>query len=200
MISGAHLEDQVSDLKRRLGELRKAKSQTIVKKDKEYVTSDAPQLGQKTGVLSHDLDAYKEQIRELQGKLRQLEKEKAKGEEILKTDILQLKKQLSSQEKESQNSDYLRQLQEENQSLKDECEKLLVQNTDLKMRTDDLLEALSKKEAQWCEREEELKQEVKLSWREKYHEWMAMTGKKIEELQMANNFLRKIIDKGKPQS
>ncbi|EDO31937.1 predicted protein, partial [Nematostella vectensis] len=184
------LEDQVSDLKRRLGELRKAKSQTIVKKDKEYVTSDAPQLGQKTGVLSHDLDAYKKQIRELQGKLRQLEKEKAKGEEMLKTDILQLKQQLSHRKRYgSQNSDYLRQLQEENQSLKDECEKLRVQNTDLKMRTDDLLEALSKKEAQWCEREEELKQEVKLSWQEKYHEWMAMTEKNIEELQMANNFL-----------
>ncbi|EDO33487.1 predicted protein, partial [Nematostella vectensis] len=189
------LEDQVSDLKRRLGELRKAKSQTIVKKDKEYVTSDAPQLGQKTGVLSHDLDAYKEQIRDL---LHAVLHSALPSDLKMRTD--DLLEALSKKEaqwcereeelkQESQNSDYLRQLQEENQSLKDECEKLRVQNTDLKMRTDDLLEALSKKEAQWCEREEELKQEVKLSWQEKYHEWMAMTEKKIEELQMANNFL-----------
>lgn len=33
------LEQQVSDLKRRLDELRKAKNTTIVKKDKEYITT-----------------------------------------------------------------------------------------------------------------------------------------------------------------
>ena len=37
------LEQQVSDLKRRLDELRKAKNTTIVKKDKEYITTGAPQ-------------------------------------------------------------------------------------------------------------------------------------------------------------
>ena len=36
-------EQQVSDLKRRLDELRKAKNTTIVKKDKEYITTGAPQ-------------------------------------------------------------------------------------------------------------------------------------------------------------
>ena len=33
----------MSDLKRRLDELRKAKNTTIIKKDKEYVTTGAPQ-------------------------------------------------------------------------------------------------------------------------------------------------------------
>ena len=37
------LEQQVSDLKRRLDELRKAKNTTIVKKDKEYITTGPPQ-------------------------------------------------------------------------------------------------------------------------------------------------------------
>ena len=37
------LEQQVSDLKRRLDELRKAKNTTIIKKDKEYITTGAPQ-------------------------------------------------------------------------------------------------------------------------------------------------------------
>ena len=36
------LEEQVSDLKKRLEELRKAKSTTIIKKDKTYVASGAP--------------------------------------------------------------------------------------------------------------------------------------------------------------
>lgn len=36
------LEEQVSDLKKRLEELRKAKNTTIVKKDKTYVASGAP--------------------------------------------------------------------------------------------------------------------------------------------------------------
>ena len=33
----------MSDLKRRLDELRKAKNTTIIKKDKEYITTGAPQ-------------------------------------------------------------------------------------------------------------------------------------------------------------
>lgn len=36
------LEQQVSDLKKRLDELRKAKNTTIIKKDKEYVTTGTP--------------------------------------------------------------------------------------------------------------------------------------------------------------
>lgn len=38
------LESQVSELKKRLEDLCKAKSQTIIKKDKEYVSTIAPKL------------------------------------------------------------------------------------------------------------------------------------------------------------
>ena len=41
-ISLFQLEQQVSDLKRRLDELRKAKNTTIIKRDKEYVTTGVP--------------------------------------------------------------------------------------------------------------------------------------------------------------
>lgn len=36
------LEEQVSDLKKRLEELRKAKNTTVIKKDKTYVTTGVP--------------------------------------------------------------------------------------------------------------------------------------------------------------
>ena len=42
MFLSYQLEQQVSDLKKRLDELRKAKNTTIIKKDKEYITTGVP--------------------------------------------------------------------------------------------------------------------------------------------------------------
>lgn len=56
------LEQQVSDLKRRLDELRKAKSTTIIKKDKEYVATGVPRgLHNTPSVGSTDLPECRKQ-------------------------------------------------------------------------------------------------------------------------------------------
>jgi len=69
---------------------------------------------------------------------------------------------------------------------------------DLQLQIDDLLEELSRKEAEWCSKEEKLMLEIKTSWGEKYQKWMAQTEQKIEELQRANDLLKgMLVDKEK---
>lgn len=49
----------------------------------------------------------------------------------------------------------------QNQELQDENKLLRSKGIDLQLQVDDLLEALSKKEAEWCSKEEKLMLEVK---------------------------------------
>lgn len=69
---------------------------------------------------------------------------------------------------------------------------------DLQLQVDDLLEELSRKEAEWCSKEEKLMLEIKTSWGEKYQKWMTQTEQKIDELQKANDLLKSmLLDKEK---
>ena len=52
-------------------------------------------------------------------------------------------------------------LKKRNGELLEENEKLTLKTTELQLRVDELLEELSKKEAEWCSREEKLLLEVK---------------------------------------
>lgn len=66
--------------------------------------------------------------------------------------------------------------------------------TALESQVEELLLQLSIKEANWCELEEKLKQEIQASWGERYQQWMVATEKKIEELRATNEFLKKTLD------
>ncbi|XP_022802131.1 uncharacterized protein LOC111339684 [Stylophora pistillata] len=82
----------------------------------------------------------------------------------------------------------LEKLKLENEELREETELLRTKETELQLQVDNLLEELSRKEAEWCSKEEKLMLEIKTSCGQKYQKWMAQTEQKIEELQAANDF------------
>jgi len=83
------------ELKKRLEDLRKAKSQTIVKKDKEYVTSDVPKLGRQSISItasssrdsqqfSQETKKYLKEIGDLKNQITELKKSHAEEMETIK--------------------------------------------------------------------------------------------------------------------
>lgn len=92
------LESQVSELKKKLDDLRKAKSQTIVKKDKEYVSLDTPKLGQR--VQGSEQNACIKEAQEQARKAADKEISKLKDElEKMKIDHAKELENLKSQTK-----------------------------------------------------------------------------------------------------
>ena len=87
------LEHQVSDLKRRLDELRKAKNTTIIKKDKEYVTTGTPHVvGESTSTGSPDLPEHsRERTRSLDVELQSKMQESYQQVKTLHENIAALK-------------------------------------------------------------------------------------------------------------
>lgn len=104
------LEHQVSDLKKRLDELRKAKNTTIIKKDKEYITTGSSHVvGESTSTGSPDLPEHnKERTRsldlELQSKMQEsnqqvktLHENIAALKELHRAELEELKKEVEKQ-------------------------------------------------------------------------------------------------------
>lgn len=104
------LEHQVSDLKRRLDELRKAKNTTIIKKDKEYITTSTPHVvSESTSTDLPDLPEHsKERTRslnvELQSKMQEsnqqvktLQENIAALKELHKAELEELKREVEKQ-------------------------------------------------------------------------------------------------------
>ena len=104
------LEHQVSDLKKRLDELRKAKNTTIIKKDKEYITTGSSHVvGESTSTGSPDLPEHnKERNRsldlELQSKMQEsnqqvkaLHENIAALKELHRVELEELKREVEKQ-------------------------------------------------------------------------------------------------------
>lgn len=208
------LEHQVSDLKKRLDELRKAKNTTIIKKDKEYITTGSSHVvGESTSTGSPDLPEVhnKERTRsldlELQSKMQEsnqqvktLHENIAALKELHRAELEELKKEVEKQAKESDSTlaAELENVKQQNKELQEENKMLHSKGIDLQLQVDDLLEELSRKEAEWCSKEEKLMLEIKTSWGEKYQKWMTQTEQKIDELQKANDLLKSmLLDKEK---
>ncbi|XP_006813859.1 uncharacterized protein LOC102802814 [Saccoglossus kowalevskii] len=173
------LESEVSSLKRRLDELRKAKNTTILKKEKQYVSVGEPSISKSTtdnGKVS-DLQKQIEQLKIKHSKELQDEKVKENKDCGHASVIDQMTKKCEVLEKEKQEALYLNDIMgKENQELSEKYQQLLTE--------------LSIKEAEWCEKEEQLNIKLKLQWGEKYREWMQQTEQKIADLQKVNQFLR----------
>ena len=104
------LEHQVSDLKKRLDELRKAKNTTIIKKDKEYITTGSSHVvGESTSTGLPDLPEHnKERNRsldlELQSKMQEsnqqvkaLHENIAALKELHRVELEELKREVEKQ-------------------------------------------------------------------------------------------------------
>ena len=93
LFTSFQLEHQVSDLKRRLDELRKAKNTTIIKKDKEYITTGTPHVGESTSTGSPDRFEHcsKERTRSLDGELQSKMQESNQQVKTLHENIAALK-------------------------------------------------------------------------------------------------------------
>jgi len=119
---------------------------------------------------------------------------------VINFGLYHLTEVISQQAKQADSriGDELEKVKKQNRALQEENELLKSKTFDLQLRVDELLEELSRKEAEWCSKEEKLMLEVKTSWGEKYQKWMAQTEQKIEELQTANNFLKMLLEKERP--
>ncbi|XP_033641483.1 uncharacterized protein LOC117301562 [Asterias rubens] len=181
------LEAEVLALKKRLDGLRKAKNTTVLKKQKEYVSS------------SEARSTLDPKISDLQRKMDDLSLQHKKEMEALKTkheESLQ-KRSKTSTPPPCDHEKEIKELKTRNKTLNEENEELKLFNNELKMENTEMREKfeqlfteLSIKEAQWCEKEEQLNLKMKLQWGEKYREWMEVTEKKIADLQAANDLLR----------
>lgn len=205
------LEEQVSDLKKRLEELRKAKSTTIIKKDKTYVASGAPHklCDNATKRTAELQDSHRQGTASLEstekneeGSQQDVENQQdyiARLKEMHRAEIEELRKEVEKQAKQSDSTlaVEVEKVSKQNAEVLEENEKLKLKTTELELRVHELLEELSRKEAEWCSKEEQLLLQVKTSWGEKYQKWMAQTEQKIEELTAANNFMKGLLDKEK---
>lgn len=120
--------------------------------------------------------------------------------EIHREELEELKREVEKQARESDSTlaAELEKVKTQNKELQEENKLLHSKGIDLQLQNDDLLEELSRKEAEWCSKEEKLMLEIKTSWGEKYQKWMAQTEQKIEELQRANDLLKgMLLDKEK---
>lgn len=123
----------------------------------------------------------------------------ARLKEMHRAEIEELRKEVEKQAKQSDSTlaVELEKVSKQNSEVLEENEKLKLKTIELELRVHELSEELSRKEAEWCSKEEQLLLQVKTSWGEKYQKWMAQTEQKIEELTAANNFLKGLLDKEK---
>eukprot|EP00057_Strongylocentrotus_purpuratus_P030449 XP_781716.3 PREDICTED: tuftelin [Strongylocentrotus purpuratus] len=199
------LESEVTSLKKRLDGLRKAKNTTVLKKEKEYVSvgaSDSNRTSKRPSISEDKSSELQKKLKDLSlqhademsalKKKHSADLQKVQSERVQPTppercnheeEILQLKGEVTE-------------LREKNAKLEDVNSALKAENLSLHDKFEELFTELSLKEAQWCEKEEQLNLKLKLQWGEKYREWMEATEKKIAELQRANEYLRTCLKSG----
>jgi regulator of replication initiation timing len=168
------LQAEVSILKNRLAELRKAKNNVVVRREREIVTvTSLPRTSGSSRLEKSAMSPQRE--RHSRQQLPKLDSDIC-DRVISRNEIEHLKETIADL------TQSLSELNVKNCRLQDE-------NRLLSVKVQELAEELSVKEAEWCAKEEKMKLELQMNWGDRYHEWMRQTELKIEELQQANFLL-----------
>ncbi|XP_060591520.1 synaptonemal complex protein 1-like [Ruditapes philippinarum] len=204
------LEQEVSTLKGRLDDLRKAKNTTITKRERELVEvgfKRDPRYEAKIAELERQmkekLASKDKEIEELKRRHAEELAAQTKKQKDLQKQIDDLMERLDRERKDwtdklnkqkntpsCNHDDEISKLKAKNTELEGDKSALMVENKDLKDRVNALHLELSVKEAKWCEKEEQYNLKLKQQYGDKYAEWMAETERKINELQETNQLLR----------
>lgn len=223
------LEGEVSRLKQRLNDLRKAKNSVMIKREREIIHVGHPQTKKETKVEppphkdpqpKAEGGVQPAKYKELEDKLIASQKEKddlsAKVKELLDQRLLLNRDLLDERRKGEGYKEELDALLErlelkstqqetkhvENNRRETYINDLMNENASLRKKNDQLIDDLSVKEAKWVEKEEIFKQRestMHKSWNDKYAKWMSDTEKKIEELKQQNLMLRDCLNRGAPR-
>ncbi|XP_050415785.1 rho-associated protein kinase 1 isoform X1 [Patella vulgata] len=179
------LEDEVSSLKKRLDDLRKAKNTTILKREREVLEVGTPFAKRDS---KDDL-----KVANLEKKLQATDQKRDKEMDDLRKKFASEMEALKRSNQKEENCNH----EAEFSMLKTRIEELEADNAALRIHGNELFEKvkslqndLSMKEAHWCKNEEKLKIQLKISIGEKYKDWMNTTEAKIKELQETNETLR----------
>ncbi|XP_041373339.1 A-kinase anchor protein 9-like [Gigantopelta aegis] len=183
------LEDEVASLKKRLDDLRKAKSTTVLKREREVIQVGTPFSRRDSKTKLSDTKSVKDDS--------DWEKEIAALRNKFATEMEQVKQQMSK-DGACTHEEEITQLRQDMAELTNENLALRIENSQLSDQVDSLRLELSVKEAHWCETEEKLANKLKISWQEQYKEWMERTEAKIEELQQTNAMLRQYLKNQRP--
>ncbi|KAL5020101.1 hypothetical protein ScPMuIL_002993 [Solemya velum] len=191
------LEEEVTSLKRRLDDLRKAKNQTFLKREREVLEVGTP-FSKRT---SHT--EPKDSVSQKNGGLQKLNesgtrKELSEMKQKYENELEEMKQKMAMQPA-CDHEPVIASLRSRVKELEDDNAAILLESSDLKDRVGSLMHELGLKEASWCEREEQLKIQIQRSWGEKYREWMEKTEAKLAELQQTNMLLRGYLKNKKPQ-
>ncbi|XP_033758457.1 uncharacterized protein LOC117340797 [Pecten maximus] len=181
------LEDEVTSLRKRLDDLRKAKNTTVLKREREVLEVGTPFSKRETTVKAAPASAPQNPPDNRNKEIEELRKKFAAEVELLK-----------KQESSCDHEVVIEALQGHVGSLEADNAALVIENTDLKDRVNSLVTDLSIKEANWCEMEEKLRIQINKAWGDKYREWMEKTEGKITELQQTNTLLRGYLKNHKP--
>ncbi|KAK7106650.1 cingulin-like protein 1 [Littorina saxatilis] len=188
------LETEVTSLKRRLDDLRKAKNTTILKREREIVEVGAP-FGRRESQSMFVVDG---KASELEKKLQDVSKSRDQEMDALRKKFAAEMEQVKGSSKDCGHHEELLFLRYRNEGLENENAVLMSETGELRDKIDALVTELSIKEAKWCEAEEQLNLKLKESWGEKYKEWMKTTEAKIADLQCTNQLLRHYLKKASP--
>ncbi|KAL4229133.1 hypothetical protein ACF0H5_012171 [Mactra antiquata] len=209
------LEHEVSTLRGRLEDLRKAKNTTITKREREVVEVGfkrdpryEAKLEELEKRMKEQATEYKQEIEELKkkhaeelGNALKMQKEFQKQIEDLKSRLDEERKMamddLEKQKNENKcnHEGILQRLKLRVSELEGDFSAVTVVNKDLTDKVNSLHLELSVKEAKWCEKEEQYKLKLKQQWSDKYEEWMAETERKINELTETNQLLRTYLQR-----
>jgi len=221
------LEGEVSRLKQRLNDLRKAKNSVMIKREREIIHVGHPQGKEATKkpavapapspvAISQPAEAtvktakYKELEKErdsLASQVKKLQEERM----LLSRNMVDEKRRAEGYKEELDNlmerlelkSTQQETKQFENKHRESYINDLMSENADLRKKNDKLVDDLSVKEAKWLEKEEVYKHNeahLKHGSSDKYAKWVADTEKKIEELRVQNLMLRDCLNRGVPRN
>lgn len=184
------LQEEVTCLKKKLEQLRRAKSTTIVKRERQILQIGQPFVARnekrerpndaspKTQSGDNVCD---EQTEENLAKCPEaLETERVDEDNTPPLDLDSLSLEVEEQEG---NTEYIKSLLEKIDQLNYENMALIIQNKTLEEDVTNLKAELSKKEMEWCKKEEQLQSEFTKKWRRQYDEWMKDMESKMAELQ-----------------
>jgi len=214
------LEKEISSLKQRLNDLRRAKNSVMIKREREIVHVGHPQVNRSqpskpTSEVNNDgnkniikkLRETESLNAELEKKLKELKEQKS----LLNKD-LEKERKLSSTHKNQVKSLLekleLKSTQEENKNVENNDREshitdLTNENAELRAKNTKLVDDLSVKEAKWLEKEQFFhRKELQLqeAWSSKYAKWMTDTEQKIDDLKKQNDMLRDCINRGLPKN
>jgi len=220
------LEAVVNDYKKKLDDLRKAKSTTITKREREVVSiaglgsrresivpkdhGPDPQIAQlqrENDMLRKKHEALiesqtKHQKREEDPQIKELQREnellRQKHDALLESQMERSKSFSNDETDHVICEEEMAKLQHINICLHSDNATLCIESSDLKQRVEELSLRLSIKEAEWCEEEEKLHLKMQMSFGEKYAEWMQKTEQKIEELTHTNQVLQSYLRRQRP--